>query len=90
MSTVFISLAAWKDVGLSVSITHPSSVEDRSITIRKQCSCVLNTNKTQRLKETRKEDTELIFKPRSKSLAEIYFIHKRQEAMYNGVMMKME
>ena len=47
-------------------------------------------NKTQRLKETRKEDTKLIFKLRSKSLAEIYFIHKRQEAMYNGVMMKME
>ena len=46
MLTLFIPFTTWKDVGLSMSIAHPGSLEDRSIGIKKQRSCILNTHWT--------------------------------------------
>ena len=42
-STAFALPVTWKDVGLSVSIAHPGNFRDRSIGVKEQCSCVLNT-----------------------------------------------
>ena len=43
MSTFFIPFTTWKDVGLSVSIAHPGSLEERSIGVKRQRPCILNT-----------------------------------------------
>ena len=39
---ILVLSITWKDIGLFVSITHPSNLKDRSIGVKEQCFHILN------------------------------------------------